>query len=65
MPALPNPSRRHALKILAGAPMLPLSGVALPALLSGCGGDDDVAAAKKKKNKKNKKNKKKKKKIKK
>ncbi|MBO3047087.1 PhoX family protein [Burkholderia pseudomallei] len=45
MPALPNPSRRHALKILAGAPMLPLSGVALPALLSGCGGDDDVAAA--------------------
>nr|WP_238400611.1 alkaline phosphatase PhoX [Burkholderia thailandensis] len=45
MPALPNPSRRHALKILAGAPMLPLSGVALPALLSGCGGGDDVAAA--------------------
>ncbi len=36
MPALPNPSRRHALKILAGAPMLPLSGVALPALLSLC-----------------------------
>ncbi|AJX32120.1 PhoX family protein [Burkholderia oklahomensis] len=45
MPALPNPSRRHALKILASAPMLPLSGVALPALLSGCGGDDNVAAA--------------------
>ncbi|WP_323122182.1 PhoX family protein [Burkholderia alba] len=41
MPALPNSSRRQALKILAGAPMLPLSGLALPALLTGCGGDDN------------------------
>ncbi|MDS0847650.1 alkaline phosphatase PhoX [Burkholderia cenocepacia] len=44
MPALPNASRRQALKILAGAPMLPLSGLALPALLTGCGGDDDPAS---------------------
>ncbi|WDD93558.1 DUF839 domain-containing protein [Burkholderia sp. FERM BP-3421] len=40
MPAQPDSSRRHVLKLLAGAPMLPLSGLALPALLSGCGGDD-------------------------
>ncbi|KAB0639179.1 alkaline phosphatase [Burkholderia stagnalis] len=44
MPALPNASRRHALKILAGAPMLPLSGLALPAMLTGCGGDDNPAS---------------------
>ncbi|MCA3889564.1 MAG: alkaline phosphatase, partial [Burkholderia sp.] len=44
MPALPNASRRQALKILAGAPMLPLSGLALPALLTGCGGDDNPAS---------------------
>lgn len=44
MPALPNASRRQALKILAGAPMLPLSGLALPALLTGCGGDDNPTA---------------------
>ncbi|MBY4859399.1 hypothetical protein K6W80_39495, partial [Burkholderia contaminans] len=44
MPALPNTSRRQALKILAGAPMLPLSGLALPALLTGCGGDDNPAS---------------------
>ncbi|MGU7779561.1 PhoX family protein [Burkholderia sp. PU8-34] len=44
MPALPNASRRQALKILAGAPMLPLSGLALPALLTGCGGDDSPAS---------------------
>ena len=44
MPALPNASRRQALNILAGAPMLPLSGLALPAILTGCGGSDSVAA---------------------
>jgi uncharacterized protein len=44
MPAQPDSSRRHVLKLLAGAPMLPLSGLALPALLSGCGGDDGAAA---------------------
>ncbi|WP_414450057.1 PhoX family phosphatase [Burkholderia sp. 22PA0099] len=41
MTAQPKTSRRQALKILVGAPMLPLSGLALPALLSGCGGGDD------------------------
>lgn len=40
MTAQPKTSRRQALKILVGAPMLPLGGLALPALLSGCGGDD-------------------------
>ncbi|WLE58585.1 DUF839 domain-containing protein [Burkholderia plantarii] len=34
-------SRRHALRLLVGAPMLPLGGLALPALLTGCGNDDD------------------------
>ncbi|WP_246797235.1 PhoX family protein [Burkholderia perseverans] len=33
-------SRRHALRLLVGAPMLPLGGLALPALLTGCGNDD-------------------------
>ncbi|WP_201446440.1 PhoX family protein [Burkholderia gladioli] len=45
MTALPKTSRRQALKLLVGAPMLPLGGLALPALLSGCGGDDDTPPA--------------------
>ncbi|MGH8781981.1 PhoX family protein [Paraburkholderia sp.] len=36
-----DPSRRKALKILVGAPMLPL-GFASSALLAGCGGSDDL-----------------------
>ncbi|VCU71026.1 hypothetical protein PIGHUM_03106 [Pigmentiphaga humi] len=41
---LPNPTRRHALKLLTGAPMLPLGSLSATALLSGCGGDGAVAA---------------------
>ena len=33
-------SRRKALKLLVGAPMLPLGGLASSALLAGCGGND-------------------------
>ncbi|CAG9169281.1 hypothetical protein LMG23992_01439 [Cupriavidus laharis] len=40
----PDASRRKALKILAGAPMLPL-GLASTSLLVGCGGGDDAVAA--------------------
>ncbi|WP_373377601.1 PhoX family phosphatase [Cupriavidus nantongensis] len=38
----PNAGRRKALKLLAGAPMLPL-GFASTSLLAGCGGGDDAA----------------------
>ncbi|SAK46226.1 alkaline phosphatase [Caballeronia calidae] len=37
-------SRRKALKILAGAPMLPLGGAATASLLTACGGSDSNAA---------------------
>ncbi|MGH8855643.1 MAG: alkaline phosphatase, partial [Telluria sp.] len=40
----PNAGRRKALKLLAGAPMLPL-GLASTSLLAGCGGGDDAVAA--------------------
>ncbi|CAM3347316.1 PhoX family protein [Cupriavidus taiwanensis] len=40
----PNAGRRKALKLLAGAPMLPL-GLASTSLLAGCGGGDDAAPA--------------------
>ncbi len=40
----PDASRRKALKILAGAPMLPL-GLASAGLLVGCGGGEDAIAA--------------------
>lgn len=40
----PDASRRKALKLLAGAPMLPL-GLASTSLLAGCGGGDDAPAA--------------------
>ncbi|WP_454766770.1 PhoX family protein [Cupriavidus campinensis] len=40
----PNGSRRKALKILAGVPMLPL-GLGSAALLAGCGGEADAAPA--------------------
>jgi len=39
----PDASRRKALKLLAGAPMLPL-GLASTSLLAGCGGGDDAPA---------------------
>lgn len=39
----PDASRRKALKVLAGAPMLPL-GFVSTSLLAGCGGDGDDAA---------------------
>ncbi|WP_213303627.1 PhoX family protein [Paraburkholderia sacchari] len=45
MSALPNTARRQLLKMLAGAPMLPLSGASLPALLTACGGGNDSPAA--------------------
>ena len=38
----PNLDRRHALKFLAGMPMLPLSGVSIASLLSACGSDTDA-----------------------
>ena len=38
-----NTSRRLALKFLAGAPMLPMTGLAASSLLSGCGGGGDSA----------------------
>lgn len=38
----PNLDRRHALKFLAGVPMLPLSGVSITSLLSACGSDTDA-----------------------
>jgi hypothetical protein len=40
----PDAGRRKALKLLAGAPMLPL-GLASAGLLAGCGGGDDAVAA--------------------
>jgi len=40
----PDAARRKALKILAGAPMLPL-GLAAGGLLVGCGADEDAVAA--------------------
>ncbi len=40
-----NTSRRHLLQLFAGAPMLPLSGLASAAALAGCGGGDDTPAA--------------------
>lgn len=36
-------SRRKALKILTGVPMLPLGGLATASILSACGGGDDLA----------------------
>ncbi|WP_144731315.1 PhoX family protein [Extensimonas perlucida] len=41
MSAHPLPSRRKALQVLAGAPLLPLGTGAMASLLTGCGGDDD------------------------
>ena len=41
MSAHPLPSRRKALQVLAGAPLLPLGSGAMASLLSGCGGGDD------------------------
>ncbi|OAJ59885.1 alkaline phosphatase [Paraburkholderia ginsengiterrae] len=38
-----DPSRRKALKLLAGAPMLPLGGLATASMLTACGGSDDLA----------------------
>jgi len=38
-------SRRSLLRLLGAAPMLPLGGAGLSALLAGCGGSDDDAAA--------------------
>ena len=38
-----NTSRRLALKFLAGAPMLPMTGLAASTLLTGCGGGGDSA----------------------
>ncbi len=38
-------ARRRALKLFSAVPMLPLSGLATSALLSGCGGGDDDASA--------------------
>lgn len=35
----PNLDRRHALKFLAGVPMLPLTGASLASLLTACGSD--------------------------
>lgn len=39
----PNTSRRLALKFLAGAPMLPMTGLAATSLLTACGGGGDSA----------------------
>ncbi|ASW01671.1 PhoX family protein [Paraburkholderia aromaticivorans] len=36
-------SRRKALKLFAGVPMLPLGGLATASMLSACGGSDDLA----------------------
>ncbi|MFM0667155.1 PhoX family protein [Paraburkholderia sediminicola] len=36
-------SRRKALKLLVGAPMLPLGGLATASMLSACGGSDELA----------------------
>jgi len=41
-----DPSRRKALKLFSGVPMLPmfpLGGLATASMLSGCGGSDDLA----------------------
>ncbi|MFM0340865.1 PhoX family protein [Paraburkholderia fungorum] len=38
-------SRRKALKLIVGAPMLPLGGLATASMLTACGGSDDLAAA--------------------
>lgn len=38
-------SRRKALKLLVGAPMLPLGGLATASMLSACGGGNELAAA--------------------
>jgi uncharacterized protein len=38
-----DPSRRKALKLLVGAPMLPLGGLATASMLTACGGGDDLA----------------------
>jgi secreted PhoX family phosphatase len=46
MKTLSDVSRRHLLKLLSSAPMLPLStSLAGATLLTGCGGGDDAAAA--------------------
>jgi secreted PhoX family phosphatase len=41
----PNVSRRKALKLLVGAPMLPLGAFSVSTLLAGCGGDSVTAPA--------------------
>src|SRR5476649_674328 len=41
----PNVSRRKALKLLVGAPMLPLGAFSVSTLLAGCGGDSMSAPA--------------------
>lgn len=38
-----DPSRRKALKLLAGAPMLPLGGLATASMLTACGGGEELA----------------------
>ncbi len=38
-------SRRKALKLIVGAPMLPLGGLATASMLTACGGSDGLAAA--------------------
>ena len=45
MQELPNVSRRKALKLLVGAPMLPLGAFSVSTLLAGCGGDSATAPA--------------------
>src|SRR5258708_7363955 len=40
----PNVSRRKALKLLVGAPMLPVGAFSVSTLLAGCGGDSATAA---------------------
>jgi uncharacterized protein len=45
MQELPNVSRRKALKLLVGAPMLPLGAFSVSTLLAGCGGDSAAAPA--------------------
>ncbi len=44
MSAIQNPTRRQALKLFSGAPFLPLGAASTAALLTACGGGDDVAA---------------------
>ncbi len=44
MKNVPDTSRRHALKLLSGMPLLPMAGTlsACSALMTGCGGNDEV-----------------------